>query len=82
MTMALIAGAPSVDSSALRLRVQPLDASPGKGAIPRVRAGSAAIMDLFEAFAEMACQSTGYRTVRTPRIWSLHDLTLPADEPR
>ncbi len=35
-----------------------------------------------EAFAEMACQSTGYRTVRTPRIWSLHDLTLPADEPR
>ncbi len=33
-------------------------------------------------FAEMAYQSTGYRTVRNPRIWSLHDLTLLADEPR
>ncbi|MDQ7008038.1 MAG: carboxyl transferase domain-containing protein [Acidobacteriota bacterium] len=34
------------------------------------------------AFAEMAYQSIGYRTVRNPRIWSLHDLVLLADEPR
>ncbi len=33
-------------------------------------------------FAEMAYQATGYRTVRNPRIWSLHDLTLLADEAR
>ena len=35
-----------------------------------------------EAYAEMCYQSIGYRTVRNPRIWSLHDLVLLADEPR
>jgi len=30
----------------------------------------------------MAYESTGYRTVRNPRIRSLHDLTLLADKPR
>ena len=34
------------------------------------------------AFAEMAYQSIGYRTIRNPRIWSLHDLLLLTDEPR
>jgi len=33
------------------------------------------------AFGEMAYQSIGYRTIRNPRIWSLHDLLLLADEP-
>ncbi len=33
-----------------------------------------------EAFAEMAYQSIGYRTVRNPRIWTLHDL-LALTEP-
>jgi len=32
------------------------------------------------AFAEMAYQSIGYRTVRNPRIWTLHDLAVLADE--
>lgn len=35
-----------------------------------------------EAFAEMAYQATGYRTIRNPRIWTMHDLVLLADEPR
>jgi acetyl-CoA carboxylase carboxyltransferase component len=34
------------------------------------------------AFAEMSYQSIGYRTVRNPRIWTLHDLVVLADEPR
>jgi acetyl-CoA carboxylase carboxyltransferase component len=34
-----------------------------------------------EAFAEMSYQAIGYRTVRNPRIWSLHDLLLLVDEP-
>jgi acetyl-CoA carboxylase carboxyltransferase component len=35
-----------------------------------------------EAFAEMSYQATGYRTVRNPRIWTLHDLIVVADEPK
>ena len=35
-----------------------------------------------EAFAEMSYQAIGYRTVRNPRIWSLHDLIVLADDPR
>jgi acetyl-CoA carboxylase carboxyltransferase component len=31
-----------------------------------------------EALAEMAYQGTGYRRVKNPRIWSLHDLSLLA----
>jgi 3-methylcrotonyl-CoA carboxylase beta subunit len=34
------------------------------------------------AFAEMSYQSIGYRRIRNPRIWSLHDLVILADEPR
>lgn len=34
------------------------------------------------AFAELSYQSSGYRTIRNPRIWSLHDLVVLADEPR
>ncbi len=34
------------------------------------------------AFAEMAYQATGFRRVRNPRIWSLHDLVVLSDEPR
>ncbi|RMG46059.1 MAG: propionyl-CoA carboxylase [Acidobacteria bacterium] len=34
------------------------------------------------AFAEMAYQAIGYRTIRNPRIWTLHDLLLLTDEPR
>jgi 3-methylcrotonyl-CoA carboxylase beta subunit len=32
-----------------------------------------------EGLAEMAYQSIGYRTVKTPRIWSLHDLEVLAE---
>jgi acetyl-CoA carboxylase carboxyltransferase component len=31
-----------------------------------------------EAAVEMAYQSTGYRRVKNPRIWSLHDLSVLA----
>jgi acetyl-CoA carboxylase carboxyltransferase component len=34
------------------------------------------------AFAELAYQSIGSRTIRNPRIWSMHDLIAIADEPR
>ncbi len=34
------------------------------------------------AFAEMAYQSIGYRRVRNPRIWAMHDLVVLADDPR
>ncbi len=34
------------------------------------------------AFAEMAYQAIGRRRIRNPRIWSLHDLVVLADEPR
>ena len=34
------------------------------------------------AFAEMAYQSIGYRTIRNRRIWTLHDLVVLTDEPR
>jgi 3-methylcrotonyl-CoA carboxylase beta subunit len=34
------------------------------------------------AFTEMCYQSIGYRTVRNPRIWTIHDLSVLADEPR
>jgi 3-methylcrotonyl-CoA carboxylase beta subunit len=34
------------------------------------------------AFAEMSYQGIGYRRIRNPRIWSLHDLIILADEPR
>lgn len=34
------------------------------------------------AFAEMSYQTIGHRRVRNPRIWSLHDLAVLADEPR
>jgi acetyl-CoA carboxylase carboxyltransferase component len=34
------------------------------------------------AFAELAYQSIGSRTIRNPRIWSMHDLIALADEPR
>ncbi len=34
------------------------------------------------AFSEMAYQSIGYRTIRNPRIWSLHDLLVLTDDPR
>jgi acetyl-CoA carboxylase carboxyltransferase component len=44
-----------------------------------VRVGE--IRTWLEAFAEMSYQAIGYRTVRNPRIWSLHDLLLLADEP-
>lgn len=32
-----------------------------------------------EGLVEMAYQATGYRTVKTPRIWSLHDLDVLAE---
>jgi hypothetical protein len=35
-----------------------------------------------EGFAEMSYQAIGYRTIRNPRIWTIHDLSLLADEPR
>lgn len=35
-----------------------------------------------EAWAEMTYQSIGYRTIRNPRIWTLHDLIAIADDPR
>jgi acetyl-CoA carboxylase carboxyltransferase component len=35
-----------------------------------------------EAFAEMSYQAIGYRTIRNPRIWTIHDLALLTDEPR
>ena len=34
-----------------------------------------------ELFAEASYQATGYRRVRNPRIWSLHDLAA-LSEPR
>ncbi|MFN7967087.1 MAG: carboxyl transferase domain-containing protein [Acidobacteriota bacterium] len=34
------------------------------------------------AFTEMSYQSTGHRTVRNPRIWTIHDLIVLTDEPR
>lgn len=55
--------------------------------------GAAARMDLDEivglselrpwlcALAEMCYQSTGYRRVRNPRIWTLHDLETLCSEP-
>jgi acetyl-CoA carboxylase carboxyltransferase component len=42
----------------------------------------AELREWLAAFAEMSYQSIGYRTVRNPRIWSLHDLALLVDEPR
>jgi hypothetical protein len=33
---------------------------------------------LAELFAEAAYQGTGYRRVKNPRIWSLHDLAALA----
>ncbi len=35
-----------------------------------------------EAYAEMSYQAIGHRRIRNPRIWSLHDLVVLADEPR
>ena len=35
-----------------------------------------------EVLIEASYQSTGYRRVKNPRIWSLHDLTTLAQEPR
>ena len=35
---------------------------------------TAAVLGIFEAAVAMAYQSTGYRRVKNPRIWSLHDL--------
>jgi hypothetical protein len=35
-----------------------------------------------EAFTEMSYQAIGYRRIRNPRIWSLHDLVVLADETR
>jgi biotin carboxyl carrier protein len=34
-----------------------------------------------EGLVEMAYQATGYRTVKTPRIWSLHDLAALDETP-
>jgi hypothetical protein len=34
-----------------------------------------------ETFAEAAYQAIGYRTVRNPRIWALHDLVALVDGP-
>ena len=35
-----------------------------------------------EACAEMSYQSIGYRRIKNPRIWSLHDLQILAEDPR
>jgi len=38
------------------------------------------IRDYLKALAEMCYQGTGYRRVKNPRIWSLHDLAVLVDE--
>ena len=35
-----------------------------------------------EVLVEMCYQSIGYRRVKNPRIWSLHDLAVLSEEPR
>ena len=40
------------------------------------------LREYLAAFAEMAYQAIGHRRIRNPRIWSLHDLVVLADEPR
>ena len=34
-----------------------------------------------EAAAEMCYQSTGYRRVKNPRIWSMHDIAVLSEKP-
>ena len=34
-----------------------------------------------EAATEMCYQSTGYRRVKNPRIWSMHDIAVLTEKP-
>jgi len=40
------------------------------------------LRDYLTALVEMAYQNTGYRRVKNPRIWSLHDLKVLVGGPR
>jgi len=40
------------------------------------------VRDYLEVLVEAAYQTHGYRRVKNPRIWSLHDLAALAEEPR
>ena len=42
----------------------------------RDRRGSRELRDWLEALVEASYQATGYRRVKNPRIWSLHDLAV------
>ncbi len=42
--------------------------------------GLAELRPWLEGLVEMAYQATGYRTVKNPRIWSLHDLAALAEQ--
>ena len=37
------------------------------------------LRDYLEALVEMCYQTTGYRRVKNPRIWSMHDLNALTD---